>query len=372
MDLSSLLKLMHEKSASDLFLTAGVPPTMKVNGKTAPVSNEVLTPESSMEVVTGMMTPAQRDEFEATRECNFAINEEGVGRFRVSAFIQRDQAGAVLRRIEAYIPSIEELNLPPILKNLAMTKRGLIVFIGATGTGKSTSLASMIDFRNQSGTGHIITIEDPIEYVHPHKGCIVTQREVGIDTESYETALKNTLRQAPDVILIGEIRDRKTMDHAIAFAETGHLCLATLHANNANQAMDRIINFFPDERRPQLFMDLSMNLKAFLAQQLIPRADGSGRRVCVEILLGTPLVHDVIRKGEIHKLKELMKQSTQQGMITFDQALFELFKAGEITQDDALHYADSANEVRLMIKLDKSDINKFAAAMDDVFLEEIE
>ena len=372
MELSSLLRLMHEKSASDLFLTAGIPPTMKVDGKTAPVSSEALTPDSSMEIITGMMTPAQRDEFEATRECNFAINEEGVGRFRVSAFIQRDQAGAVLRRIEAYIPSLEELNLPPILKNLAMTKRGLIIFIGATGTGKSTSLASMIDFRNQSGTGHIITIEDPIEYVHPHKGCIVTQREVGIDTESFETALKNTLRQAPDVILIGEIRDRHTMDNAIAFAETGHLCLATLHANNANQAMDRIINFFPEERRPQLFMDLSMNLKAFLAQQLIPRADGNGRRVCVEILLGTPLVHDVIRKGEVHKLKEIMKQSAQQGMITFDQALFELFKAGEITQDDALHYADSANEVRLMIKLDNIDINKFTAPKEDVFLEEIE
>jgi twitching motility protein PilU len=372
MELPLLLKMMHDKSASDLFLTAGIPPTMKVNGKTAPVTSEALTPESSMEIITDMMTPAQRDEFEATRECNFAINEEGVGRFRVSAFIQRDQAGAVLRRIEAYIPSLEELNLPPILKNLAMTKRGLIIFIGATGTGKSTSLASMIDFRNQTGTGHIITIEDPIEYVHEHKGCIITQREVGIDTESFETALKNTLRQAPDVILIGEIRDRHTMDNAIAFAETGHLCLATLHANNANQAMDRIINFFPEERRPQLFMDLSMNLKAFLAQQLIPRADGNGRRVCVEILLGTPLVHDVIRKGEVHKLKELMKQSAQQGMITFDQALFELFKAGEITQDDALHFADSANEVRLMIKLDKSDINKFAAAMDDIFLEEQE
>jgi len=372
MDLSSLLKLMHEKSASDLFLTAGLPPTMKVSGKTAPVSSEVLTPDSSMEVVNSMMTPAQRDEFEATHECNFAINEEGVGRFRVSAFIQRDQAGAVLRRIDSIIPTIEELSLPPILKSLAMTKRGLIIFIGATGTGKSTSLASMIDFRNQTGTGHIITIEDPIEYVHDHKGCIITQREVGIDTESFETALKNTLRQAPDVILIGEIRDRYTMDNAIAFAETGHLCLATLHANNANQAMDRIINFFPEERRPQLFMDLSMNLKAFIAQQLIPRADGNGRRVCVEILLGTPLVHDVIRKGEVHKLKELMKQSGQQGMITFDQALFELFKAGEITQEDALHFADSANEVRLMIKLDKSDINKFAAAMDDVILEEIE
>jgi twitching motility protein PilU len=272
MELSLLLKMMHEKRASDLFLTAGVPPTMKVDGRTAPVSNEALTPDTAMEIVTSMMTPAQRDEFEATHECNFAVNEEGVGRFRASAFIQRDQAGAVLRRIDAVIPTIEELNLPPILKNLAMTKRGLIVFIGATGTGKSTSLASMIDYRNETGTGHIITIEDPIEYVHPHKGCIVTQREVGIDTESYETALKNTLRQAPDVILIGEVRDRKTMDHAIAFAETGHLCLCTLHANNANQAMDRIINFFPEERRPQLFMDLSMNLKAFLAGGCVSRS----------------------------------------------------------------------------------------------------
>jgi len=372
MELSSLLKEMHDRVASDLFLTAGAPPTMKVDGKTIAVADGKLTPDVVMEFVTGMMTPAQRDEFESTHECNFAISEKGVGRFRASAFIQRGQAGVVLRRIETYIPSIEELGLPPILKNLAMTKRGLIIFIGATGTGKSTSLASMIDFRNQAGSGHIITIEDPIEYVHEHKGCIVTQREVGIDTESYETALKNTLRQAPDVILIGEVRDRETMDHAIALAETGHLCLATLHANNANQAMDRIINFFPEERRPQLFMDLSMNMKAFLAQQLIPRADGKGRRVCVEILLGTPLVHDVIRKGDIHKLKELMKQSGQQGMITFDQALFDLYKAGEITQDDALHFADSANEVRLMIKLDKTNINQFAEAMEDVFLEEQE
>jgi len=370
MDLPTLLRQMHDKGASDLFLTAGVAPSMKVDGKTLPVTEEVLSAEASMEVVTSMMTPAQRDEFEATHECNFAVGEKGVGRFRASAFMQRGNAGAVLRRIETYIPSIEELNLPPILKSLAKTKRGLIIFIGATGTGKSTSLASMIDYRNQNSTGHIITIEDPIEYMHSHGGCIITQREVGIDTESYETALKNTLRQAPDVILIGEVRDRETMNHAIAFAETGHLCLATLHANNANQAMDRIINFFPEDRRPQLFMDLSMNLKAFLAQQLIPRADGNGRRVCVEILLGTPLVQDVIRKGEIHKLKELMKQSSQQGMVTFDQALFELFKAGEISYDDAIHYADSANEVRLMVKLDKGDIGQYAAAMDDVFLVE--
>ena len=372
MDLMALLRLMKEKNASDLFLTAGIPPMMKVDGKTVPVSNEALSPEAATEIVTSMMTPGQREEFEATKECNFAVSATDIGRFRASAFVQRNHAGAVLRRIETFIPTIDELNLPPILKNLAMTKRGLIIFIGATGTGKSTSLASMLDYRNKNGTGHIITIEDPIEFVHKHQGCIITQREVGIDTESFETALKNTLRQAPDVILIGEVRDRETMNHAIAFAETGHLCLATLHANNANQAMDRIINFFPEDRRPQLFMDLSMNLKAFLAQQLIPRADGKGRRVCVEILLGTPLVHDVVRKGDMHKLKELMKQGSQQGMITFDQALFNLFKAGEITYDDALHYADSANEVRLMVKLDQGDVDKFASAMDNVFLQEQE
>jgi twitching motility protein PilU len=368
MDVSSLLKLMDQKKSSDLFITAGLPPSMKVDGRIAPITPTSLTPEETAEIVTGMMTPAQRDEFEATHECNFAISESGVGRFRASAFYQRGQIGVVLRRIETYIPTIEELKLPPILKNLSMTKRGLIIFIGATGTGKSTSLASMIGYRNKHGSGHIITIEDPIEFVHNHQNCIISQREVGIDTESYEVALKNTLRQAPDVILLGEIRDRETMNYAIAFAETGHLCLATLHANNANGAMDRIINFFPEDRRPQLFMDLSMNLKAFIAQQLIPRADGKGRRVCVEILLGTPLVHDIIRKGEVHKLKDLMKQSRQQGMITFDQALFELFKAGEITYDDALHYADSANEVRLMIKLDKGDVDQYAAAMDGIEL----
>lgn len=368
MDVSSLLKMMAEKKASDLYLTAGLPPSMKVNGRIERISEEALIPEQTSEMILGLMSPAQREDFDATHESNFAVSETGVGRFRASAFIQRGHAGIVLRRIETYIPTIEELNLPPILKNLSMTKRGLIIFIGATGTGKSTSLASMIGYRNKNGSGHIITIEDPIEFVHPHGNCIITQREVGIDTESYEVALKNTLRQAPDVILIGEIRERETMNHAITFAETGHLCLATLHANNANQAMDRIINFFPENRRSQLFMDLSMNLKAFLAQQLIPRADGKGRRVCVEILLGTPLVHDVIRKGEVHKLKELMKQSGQQGMITFDQALFELYKAGEITYDDALHYADSANEVRLMVKLDSGDVDQFAAAMDKVTL----
>ncbi|UCC57168.1 MAG: PilT/PilU family type 4a pilus ATPase [Gammaproteobacteria bacterium] len=370
MEVSSLLKLMVERKASDLYITAGLPPSMKINGRIEPVSQTKLTPEQAGEMVLGMMSPSQREEFDATHECNFAVSETDVGRFRASAFVQRNHTGIVLRRIESYIPTIEELNLPPILKNLSMTKRGLIVFIGATGTGKSTSLAAMIGYRNKNGSGHIITIEDPIEFVHNHENCIVTQREVGIDTESYEVALKNTLRQAPDVILIGEVRDRETMNHAIAFAETGHLCLATLHANNANQAMDRIINFFPEDRRPQLFMDLSMNLKAFVAQQLIPRADGKGRRVCVEILLGTPLAHDLIRKGEVHKLKELMKQSGQQGMITFDQALFQLYKAGEITYDDALHYADSANEVRLMVKLDSGDVDKYAAAMDNVTLVE--
>jgi len=370
MDVSSLLKLMDQKKASDLFITAGLPPSMKVDGRITPITQSPLMPLETAEIVASMMTPAQRDEFEATHECNFAISESGVGRFRASAFYQRGQVGVVLRRIETYIPTIEELKLPPILKNLSMTKRGLIIFIGATGTGKSTSLAAMIGYRNKNGSGHIVTIEDPIEFVHNHQNCIITQRDVGIDTESYEVALKNTLRQAPDVILLGEVRDRETMKYAIAFAETGHLCLATLHANNANGAMDRIINFFPEDRRPQLFMDLSLNLKAFIAQQLIPRADGKGRRVCVEILLGTPLAHDLIRKGELHKLKDLMKQSRQQGMITFDQALFELYKTSEITYDDALHYADSANEVRLMIKLDKGDIDQYAAAMEGIELVE--
>ena len=366
MELTSLFELMQQKKASDLFITAGLPPMLKVDGKIAQLSQNRLSPQETRDIVTGMMTPAQRDEFDATNECNFAIGETRSGRFRVSAFIQRNNAGAVLRRIETFVPTIEELNLPPILKKLSMAKRGLIVFIGAPGTGKSTSLAAMLGYRNRNGTGHIVTVEDPIEFVHEHNGCIITQREVGIDTESYETALKNALRQAPDVILIGEIRDRETMNHAIAFSETGHLCLATLHANNANQAMDRIINFFPQERRSQLFMDLSMNLKAFFAQQLIPRANGNGRRVCVEILLGTPLARDLIRKGEIRKLKELMKQSNQQGMITFDQALFNLYTEGEISYNDALRYADSSNEVRLMIKLDQGDMETCTLAYHNV------
>ncbi len=367
MDFNSLLKLMVHKSASDLFITAGMPPSMKIHGRIKPVSQSTLTPEQAREVVLSVMNAEQRRVFDTEHECNFAISAPGVGRFRVSAFYQRNHCGMVLRRIETKIPTIESLNLPPIVKTLAMAKRGLIIFVGATGTGKSTSLASLIGYRNQNSTGHIITIEDPIEYVHQHAGCIVTQREVGIDTESFEVALKNTLRQAPDVILIGEIRTRETMDHAIAFAETGHLCLATLHANNANQAMDRMINFFPEDRRDQLLMDLSLNLKAILAQQLIPTPDGKGRRVAVEILVNTPLAADLIRKGEVHKLKDLMKRSNQQGMRTFDQALYELYRDGEITYDDAIHYADSGNEVRLMIKLKDGEVDK-DSALDGISL----
>ncbi len=369
MDFNSLLKLLVHKGGSDLFITAGMPPSMKVNGRIQPVSQSTLTPEQARDVVISIMSADQRKDFEANHECNFAISATGVGRFRVSAFYQRNHCGMVLRRIETHIPTIEDLKLPPIVKNLAMTKRGLIIFVGATGTGKSTSLASMISYRNQNSTGHIITIEDPIEYIHNHGGCIITQREVGIDTDSFAVALKNTLRQAPDVILIGEIRTRETMDHAIAFAETGHLCLATLHANNANQAMDRIINFFPEDRRDQLLMDLSLNLKAILAQQLLPSPDGKSRRAAVEILINTPLASDLIRKGEVHELKQLMKRSNQQGMKTFDQALYELYKANEITYDDAIHYADSENEIRLMVKLKDTDITK-STAMDDVTLVE--
>ena len=368
LDFTALLKLMVTKKASDLFITAGMPASIKVNGRIAPVSQATLTPEQARDVVCSIMTPAQREEFESTHECNFAISATGVGRFRVSAFIQRNFAGMVLRRIETTIPTIEELKLPPIIKNLAMVKRGLIIFVGATGTGKSSSMASMISYRNQNSTGHIITVEDPIEFIHQHGGCIVTQREVGIDTDSYEVALKNTLRQAPDVILIGEIRSRETMEHAIAFAETGHLVISTLHANNANQALDRIINFFPDDRRDQLFMDLSLNLKALLAQQLIPAPDGKGRRVAMEVLINTPLVSDMIRKAEVHKIKEVMKKSGQHGMKTFDQDLYDLYMSGDITYEDAVHYADSANEVRLMIKLGKGNPERFAQSMDGVSL----
>ena len=351
LDFTSFLKLMVHKKASDLFITAGIPPSIKVHGRISPITQSALTPQQSRDMVLNVMTPSQREEFEKTHECQFAIGVSGVGRFRVSCFYQRNNVGMVLRRIETRIPTIEELNLPPVIKTLAMTKRGIIIFVGATGTGKSTSLAAMLGYRNQNSTGHIITIEDPIEYVHKHEGCIMTQRELGIDTDSWENALKNTLRQAPDVIMIGEVRARETMEHAVNFAETGHLCLCTLHANNANQAMDRILHFFPEDRHPQLFMDLSLNLKGVVAQQLIPTPDGKARRVAVEVMLGTPLVSDYIRKGEVHKLKDVMKESTNLGMKTFDQSLFELYQAGEISYEDALRYADSANEVRLKIKL---------------------
>ena len=351
MEFEKLLRLMVEKGASDLFITAGVAPSMKVNGKILPVTKTPLSPEQTRETVLGVMTESQRREFAEKRECNFAISARGIGCFRVSAFYQRNLVGMVLRRIEVNIPSMEDLRLPEILKKLAMTKRGLVIFVGATGTGKSTSLASMIGYRNKNSSGHIITIEDPIEFIHQHQNCIVTQREVGIDTDSFEVALKNTLRQAPDVILIGEVRTKETMDHAVAFAETGHLCLATLHANNANQALDRIIHFFPTEMHQQVWMDLSLNLKAIVAQQLIPTPDGKGRRAAIEVLLNTPLAADMIRKGEVHELKPLMARSTELGMQTFDQALYRLYSQGEITYEDALAHADSANDLRLLIKL---------------------
>ena len=369
MDFNSLLEFMVNKKASDLFITAGMPPSMKVAGRVTPVTKGKLSPDQARQVVLSIMSDRQRQEFEESRECNFAISASGLGRFRVSAFYQRNHAGMVLRRIETTIPELEDLGLPDVLRELAMTKRGLVMFVGATGTGKSTSLASMIGHRNQNSTGHIITIEDPIEFIHQHQGCIVTQREVGIDTESFEVALKNTLRQAPDVILIGEIRTRETMDYAIAFAETGHLCLATLHANNANQAMDRIVNFFPPERQNQLFMDLSLNLKGVVAQQLVPTPDGAGRVPAVEVLLGTPLVQDKLRNGEVHELKDIMKRSNEHGMRTFDQHLYQLYQEGRITYDDAIRYADSANEVRLQAKLGSENREQeYSSAADDMSL----
>ena len=351
MDFEGLLKLMVEKGASDLFITAGVAPSMKVHGRIVPVTKTSLSPEKTRETVLGVMNESQRKEFVETRECNFAISARGIGRFRVSAFYQRNLVGMVLRRIETNIPRIDDLGLPSMIKDLAMTKRGIVIFVGATGTGKSTSLASMIGHRNHNSKGHIISIEDPIEYIHQHAGCIVTQREVGLDTESFDIALKNTLRQAPDVIMIGEIRTRETMGYAIAFAETGHLVLATLHANNANQALDRVVHFFAADRHSQLWMDLSLNLKAMVAQQLIPTPDGKGRRAVVEILLNTPLMADHIRKGDVHLLKPLMIKSRELGMQTFDQALYDLYSAGEITYEDAISHADAPNDLRLMIKL---------------------
>ncbi|MGP3790093.1 PilT/PilU family type 4a pilus ATPase [Pseudomonas sp. B392_1p] len=361
MEFESLLRLMVEKGASDLFITAGVPPSIKVNGRILPVTKTALSPEMTRETVHSVMNEQQRRDFAENHECNFAISARGIGRFRVSAFYQRNLAGMVLRRIETTIPTLDELKLPEILKKLSLSKRGLVLFVGATGTGKSTSLAAMIGYRNKNSSGHIISIEDPIEYIHQHQNCIVTQREVGIDTDSFEVALKNTLRQAPDVILIGEVRTRETMDYAVAFAETGHLCLATLHANNANQALDRIINFFPADRQQQVWMDLSLNLRAIVAQQLVPTPDGKGRRAVIEVLINTPLAADLIRKGEVHELKALMKRSTELGMQTFDQALFELYTQGEITYEDALAHADSANDLRLMIKLGSETDSEYLA-----------
>ena len=370
MDIQKLLALMVEKEASDLFITAGKPPCVKLDGKMTPVTSQALSPEQAMEVVLSVMNDNQREEFKRTRECNFAITARGTGRFRVSAFYQRNMVGLVARRIETRIPVSEELGLPPIIDELAMTKRGLIIFVGATGTGKSTSLASMIGYRNRNSKGHIITVEDPIEFVHQHEGCLITQREVGIDTESFEVALKNMLRQAPDVILIGEVRTRETMEHAITFAETGHLCLCTLHANNANQALDRIMHFFPHERHSQLWMDLSLNLRGMVAQQLVPRADGNGRVAAVEVLLNSPLASDLIRKGEVHALKELMSKSTEMGMQTFDQSLFNLYKTGVITYEDALSHADSANDLRLMIKLQDADGDEMSSAASKLSLDD--
>ena len=363
MDFDKLLKFMVEKGASDLFITAGVPPSAKLNGRMTPLTRNPLGPEQAKEIVTGVMNADQREEFDRHQECNFAIASR-VGRFRVSAFQQRNMCGMVLRRIETNIPSCDDLNLPDILKELAMTKRGLIIVVGATGTGKSTSLAAMVDHRNRNSKGHIITIEDPIEFVHQHKGCIVTQREVGVDTESFGVALKNTLRQAPDVILLGEVRSKETMDYALQFAETGHLALCTLHANNANQALDRIIHFFPADRHEQTWMDLSLNLKAIIAQQLVPTKDGTGRRAAIEILINTPLISDTIRKGDVHVLKSMMTDAPpQSAMQTFDQALYKLYAAGEIDYDVAISSADSPNDLRLMIKM---GVDQDSGALDDI------
>jgi twitching motility protein PilU len=348
---TDLLRLMVQRNGSDLFLTAEFPPAIKVDGKVTKVSPQPLTGQHTLQLARAVMNDKQAAEFERSKECNFAISPASVGRFRVNAFLQQGHVGLVFRTIPATLPTIDILGLPKVLKDVAMTKRGLVIFVGATGSGKSTSLAAIVDWRNEHSHGHIITIEDPIEFVHPHKNCIVTQREVGIDTDDWAPALKNSLRQAPDVILMGEIRDRETMEHAVAFAETGHLCLATLHANSSNQALDRIINFFPEDRRSQLLMDLSLNLKAIVSQRLLPREEGRGRIAAVEIMLNTPLVSDMIFKGEVGELKELMKRSRELGMQTFDQALFELYEANLVTLEDALRNADSVNDLRLQIKL---------------------
>ena len=349
--INDLLKLMVSRNGSDLFITGDFPPAMKVDGKVTKVSPQPLNAGHTLALARAIMNDKQAAEFERTKECNFAISPPGVGRFRVNAFIQQGKVGMVLRTIPAKLPTIDDLGMPQVLKDVSMTKRGLCILVGATGSGKSTTLAAMVDWRNENSFGHIITIEDPVEFVHPHKNCVVTQREVGLDTDSWEAALKNTLRQAPDVILMGEVRDRETMEHAVAFAETGHLCLCTLHANSANQALDRIINFFPEERRAQLLMDLSLNMKAMISQRLVPKQDSKGRVAAVEVMLNTPLISDLIFKGEVSEIKEIMKKSRNLGMQTFDQALFDAFESNMITYEDALRNADSVNDLRLQIKL---------------------
>jgi len=350
--MQGLLKKMVEKNGSDLFITAGFPPAIKIDGEILPAAEESLTPEQSAVIVRAIMNDKQAREFDATKECNFAIGPQGIGRFRVSAYIQQGAVAAVLRQIVTTIPTVEELDLPDTLKEVAMTKRGLVILVGATGSGKSTSLAAMVGHRNENSRGHIVTIEDPVEYVHAHKNCVITQREVGVDTESWFAALKNTLRQAPDVIMIGEIRERETMEYGIQFAETGHLCLATLHANSANQALDRIINFFPEEKRNQLLMDMSLNVQALISQRLLPREGGKGRIAAMEIMLKSPLISDLIFKGEVAKIKEVMAKSNRLGMKTFDQDLFDLFEDHKISYEDAMRNADSKNELRLRIKLE--------------------
>lgn len=346
-----LLKLMVEKKGSDLFITVGFPPAIKIDGKVTPVSKTELTPENTKAMAYAIMNDKQLKEYEATKECNFAVAPVGIGRFRANAFIQQSFCGLVLRTIETDVPTIDKLGLPEVLKDIVMTKKGLVIMVGGTGSGKSTSLAAMIDYRNQNSYGHIITIEDPVEYVHPHKNCIIMQREVGVDTDDWDIALKNTLRQAPDVILLGEIRDRETMEFGVAFAETGHLAMATLHANSSNQALDRIINFFPEERKQQLLMDLSLNLKGVISQRLLKSVDGKGRVAAIEILLNSPLISDLILKGDVHEIKSIMAKSNELGMKTFDQSLFDLYEEDKITYEDALRNADSMNELRLNIKL---------------------
>jgi len=349
--INDLLKLMISRNGSDLFITGDFPPAMKVDGKVTKVSPQPLSGNHTLALARSIMNDRQAADFERSKECNFAIAPAGIGRFRVNAFIQQGKVGMVLRVIPQTLPTLDGLKMPPVLKDVVMAKRGLCILVGATGSGKSTTMAAMVDWRNDNSYGHIITVEDPIEFVHPHKNCVVTQREIGLDTESWEAALKNTLRQAPDVILMGEIRDRETMEHAIAFAETGHLCLATLHANSANQALDRVVNFFPEERRSQLLMDLSLNLRAMISQRLVPREDGKGRAAAIEVMLNSPLVSDLIFKGEVSMIKEIMKKSRNLGMQTFDQALFDLFESGVISYEDALRNADSVNDLRLQIKL---------------------